>query len=77
MLFRSVPGFRTSAMALLHDSIADKKFDTRMLERNVQRGHLTSTEVEKFMKGLPDDSENLSHVTVEDLEFQEKISRRP
>ena len=64
-------------MALLHDSIADKKFDTRMLERNVQRGHLTSTEVEKFMKGLPDDSENLSHVTVEDLEFQEKISRRP
>ena len=64
-------------MALLHESIADKKFDTRMLDRNVQRGQLTPTEVEKFLKALPDDGENLAQVTEEDLEFQEKISRRP
>jgi hypothetical protein len=69
-------GFRTSTMALLHESIADKKFDTRMTERNIQRGGLTSAELEKFLKELPDDSENLDVVTPEDLEHQEKVSRR-
>ncbi len=63
-------------MALLHESIADKKFDTRMTERNIQRGGLTSAELEKFLKELPDDSENLDVVTPEDLEHQEKVSRR-
>ena len=63
-------------MALLHESIADKKFDTRMVERNVQRGQLSSAEAEKNLKELPDDSANLDVVTVEDLEFQERISRR-
>ena len=64
-------------MALLHESIAEKKFDTRMVERNVQRTQLTAGEVEKYVKDLPDDSENLDVVTLEDLEFQEKVSRRP
>ncbi|NDD91137.1 hypothetical protein EBZ37_03530 [bacterium] len=63
-------------MALLHESIADKKFDTRMVERNVQRGQLSATDVDKFVKDLPDDSGNFEVVTNEDLEFQEKVSRR-
>ncbi|MBU6376314.1 MAG: hypothetical protein KGQ59_09990 [Bdellovibrionales bacterium] len=64
-------------MALLHESIADKKFDTRMIERNVQRGQLNASEVDKFLKDLPDDSGSFEVVTEEDLEFQEKVSRRP
>ena len=63
-------------MALLHESIADKKFDTRMVERNVQRGQLNATDVDKFVKDLPDDAGNFEVVTNEDLEFQEKVSRR-
>lgn len=64
-------------MALLHESIAGKKFDTRMIERNTQRGQLSPAELEKFLKDLPDDSGHFEIVTQEDLEFQEKISRRP
>lgn len=64
-------------MALLHESIVDKKFDVRMMDRNLQRAQLSPTEVEKFLKDLPDDSGNLEFVSQDDLEFQEKISRRP
>jgi len=63
-------------MALLNESMADKKFDTRMIERNIQRGQLTHAEAEKIQKELPDDSANVDVVTMEDLDFQEKISRR-
>ena len=64
-------------MALLHESIVDKKFDTRMIERNTQRGQLSPAELEKFLKDLPDESGNIEFVSQEDLEFQEKTSRRP
>jgi hypothetical protein len=63
-------------MALLHESTAEKKFDTRMIERNLQRGRLQASDLDQFLKTLPDDAENLNVVTEEDLEFQEKISRR-
>jgi hypothetical protein len=63
-------------MALLNEAMADKKFDTRMIERNIQRGQLTQAEAEKIQKELPDDSANLEVVTMDDLEFQERISRR-
>ncbi len=64
-------------MALLHDAFQDKKFDTRMAERNMRRGLLTAADLEKHVKALPDDSDNLDVVTEEDLEFQERVSRRP
>jgi len=63
-------------MSLLHDAIATKKFDTRMIERNLQRGQVSAEEVEKAVKALPDDSENVHQVTSDDLAFQEELSRR-
>ena len=63
-------------MPLLHDSVAEKKFDIRMVERNVHRGQLTAEEAEKQLKNLPDDAANAVHVTDADLEKQELLSRR-
>ena len=63
-------------MPLLHDSVGDKKFDVRMVERNVQRGRVASEEVEKHLKSLPDDAANAIPVTEADLEKQELLSRR-
>jgi hypothetical protein len=63
-------------MALLHEAMADKKFDTRMAERNIQRGQLTQAELDKVLKDLPDDAANVIVVTSDDLDFQERISRR-
>ena len=56
--------------------MADKKFDTRMVERNIQRGSLTQAELDKVLKDLPDEAANVNVVTVEALDFQERISRR-
>ena len=63
-------------MPLLHDSVNEKKFDVRMVERNVQRSLVQSEEVEKFIKSLPDDAANAVAVSEADLEKQEMLSRR-
>ncbi len=54
-------------MALLHESVNFKKFDTRMVERNVARGVLTSQELTEVVKNLPDDAENAEYVNTEIL----------
>jgi hypothetical protein len=54
-------------MTLLNDAVENKKFDTRMVERNVARQVLTQDEVEKVLKKLPDDSENAEYVSIESL----------
>lgn len=43
-------------MALLNQAIQDKKYDTRILERNQVRGIVNSQDAEKALKELPDDS---------------------
>jgi hypothetical protein len=55
-------------MALLHDSFDSKKFDTRMVERNVTRGVVTSQMVEDYVNSLPDDSENAEWISISSLE---------
>lgn len=55
-------------MSLLHDGILAKKFDVRMLEKNLTRGVVTDQEVKKFVEQLPDDSENAAFANVEDIE---------
>lgn len=64
-------------MPLLHDSTNEKKFDVRMVERNVTRGQVTQDEIDRVLKSLPDDSANAITVTEADLEKQELLSRRP
>jgi hypothetical protein len=63
-------------MPLLHDSVNQKKFDVRMVERNIQRGMLSQDELDKQLKSLPDDSDSAATVSDADLEKQELLSRR-
>ena len=55
-------------MALLHDSVNSKKYDVRLVERNVARGLITAKELEEAVKNLPDDSENAQYVSIDTLE---------
>ncbi len=54
-------------MALLNDSVAFKKLDVRLVERNLARGVLTSEEFNHSVSQLPDDSENAEWVNIESL----------
>ncbi len=38
-----------------------------MVERNIARGHLTTEELEKALKSLPDDSENAAYTSLDEL----------
>ena len=59
-------------MSLLHESILDKKFDTRMIERNLNRGQATDKELKAHIEAMPDDSENSIFISLEELEAQKK-----
>ncbi len=52
-------------MALLHEAVKDKKFDTRVVERNVAKGVVTTEDVRKAVDALPDDSENAQYVAID------------
>jgi len=54
-------------MTLLSDATEAKKFDTRVVERNVARGTTKSEELERFSKDLPDDAENAEYVSIDAL----------
>lgn len=54
-------------MTLLHDAVEAKKFDTRVLERNLTRGVITDAEVKKVAQSLPDDAEAGEYVNIETL----------
>ena len=57
-------------MSLLHEAVEIKKLDTRVVERNVDRGVIQNKEVEKALKELPDDSGNAEYVNVEELALE-------
>ena len=59
-------------MALLNDAVEAKKFDVRIIERNVERGVITADDVDKAIKKIPDDAENAEWVNVELLSQQEE-----
>ncbi len=55
-------------MSLLHESIQEKKFDTRMLDKNLVRNVVADKEVKAHLERLPDDSENATYVSIEELD---------
>ena len=59
-------------MSLLHDAIQEKKFDTRMLEKNLVRNVISDKEVKTAIEKLPDDGENALYITLDELEEQKK-----
>ncbi len=54
-------------MTLLSDATEQKKFDTRVIERNVQRGITKAEEHEKAQKDLVDDADNAEYVNMDAL----------
>jgi len=46
----------------LKKAIEEKKFDTRILERNRARQVVSEAEIQTYLKGLPDDSERMDSV---------------
>jgi hypothetical protein len=57
-------------MSLLHDSINEKKFDTRMLEKNLVRNVVTDKEAKAKVEALPDDAENAEYISLDELDEQ-------
>jgi hypothetical protein len=55
-------------MSLLHDSIQEKKFDVRMLDKNLVRNVVSDKEVKTHLEQLPDDAENANYINIEELE---------
>jgi hypothetical protein len=63
-------------MTLLNEAVNSKKLDTRMIERNVARGVITSKEVDAHLAQLPDDAERAEWVSDEsfsDADVQDEI----
>jgi len=58
-------------MTLLIDALHDKRFDVRVLEKNLARGVVQDDDVQKFTKQLPDDGANAHWVNLEELEKAE------
>ncbi len=54
-------------MTLLFDATEAKKFDSRVVERNILRGSVKADDYDKFVKDLPDESENAETVSIEAL----------
>ena len=57
-------------MSLLHEAIQEKKFDTRMLEKNLVRNVISDKEVKTAIEKLPDDSENALFTNLDELADQ-------
>ena len=60
---------------LLDEAVLDKKFDSRLLERNVERGVLKREELDKVSAELPDDAANAVTVQFSSL-FSEAGEKR-
>jgi hypothetical protein len=54
-------------MSLLHDSIQEKKFDVRMLDKNLVRNVITDKDLKTHLEQLPDDSANADFLNIEEL----------
>jgi len=55
-------------MSLLHESIVEKKFDTRMLDKNLVRNVITDKDVKAHLEQLPDDAANAEFKSIEELD---------
>lgn len=54
-------------MSLLHDAVQDKKFDTRVIEKNLSRSLVRQEEYDKFLKSLPDDADLADRISMDEL----------
>lgn len=59
-------------MSLLHDAIVSKKFDVRMLDKNLTRNVVTDKEAKAVLDSLPDDADNAEFVSLDDIAEQKK-----
>ena len=63
-------------MSLLHEGFEAKKFDNRVVERNLSRGVISQDDMTKMVRDLPDDAENADTIDVEAL-YEEVREDRP
>lgn len=61
-------------MTLLKDAVEAKKFDIRMIERNLARGVITAQDAQATSDVLPDDGENAEWISIETLAGEEQGS---
>lgn len=54
-------------MTLLHDAVEAKKLDVRVVERNLTRNMVTTDDIEKALKKLPDDADGADWVSIDSL----------
>lgn len=54
-------------MITLKKAMDEKKFDTRLIESQLQNGKITQKEYEEFLKTLPDSQDNAGSISIEDL----------
>jgi hypothetical protein len=54
-------------MTLLHEAVEAKKFDVRVIERNVARNVISAADTDKVAKALPDDAEAGEWVSIESI----------
>ena len=52
-------------MTLLHEAVEQKKFDIRMVDRNVSRGLVSDEDAKKNVASLPDDADSAEYVAIE------------
>jgi len=55
-------------MLLLSKALEDKKFDLRIIEKNLARGILQAQEQAKSVQQLPDDSASAEWVSLDDIQ---------
>lgn len=58
-------------MPLLQDSMEEKKFDVRMVEKNLARGRIQQVDVDTQVKQLADDGANVDWITLDSIENAE------
>ena len=60
-------------MTLLPDALESKKLDTRVVERNLVRGIIAQSDLDKSLKTLPDDSANAEYTNLEELKLRADV----
>ncbi len=54
-------------MSLLNEAVEDKKFDIRVVERNISRGLVLDEDWKKVEAALPDDADNADYLNLDTL----------
>ncbi len=57
-------------MSLLIDGIREKKFDVRMLEKNLVRNVVSDKEAKAVIESLPDDADNAVFISLDEVAEQ-------